>query len=175
MLWTYQFPPFVLILSFIIGSYLEYRYNHKSYGYDSAADKKCCHLFFLLSFYCRVLCYEHSVDYRSACYRYESDAENCEAYHIVFSFRLVSFVLLYIVLLVICQRTVNVTTVIAVRQTAAIPQSNMWSPPFVLYLFCLSENVCCDCKSSENYYHSNADNHFWFPPFLLFSFAVILS
>ena len=121
----YDFPPFVLILSFIIGSYLEYRYDHKSYGYDSAADKKCCHLFFLLSFYCRVLCYEHSVDYRSACYRYESDAENCEAYHIVFSFRLVSFVLLYIVLLVICQRTVNVTTVIAVRQTTAIPQSNM--------------------------------------------------
>lgn len=42
----YDFPPFVLILSFIIGSYLEYRYDHKSYGYDSAADKKCCHLFF---------------------------------------------------------------------------------------------------------------------------------
>ena len=96
----YDFPPFVLIWSFIIGSYLEYRYDHKSYGYDSAADKKCCHLFFLLSFYCRVLCYEHSVDYCSACYRYESDAENCKAYHIVFSFRLVSFVILYIVLFI---------------------------------------------------------------------------
>ncbi len=55
MLWTYQFPPFVLILSFIIGSYLEYWYDQKSYGYDSAADKKCCHLISLLSF--SLVCY----------------------------------------------------------------------------------------------------------------------
>ena len=96
----YDFPPFVLIWSFIIGSYLEYRYDHKSYGYDSAADKKCCHLFFLLSFYCRVLCYEHSVDYCSACYCYESDAEYCKAYHIICSFLLVLFVILYIVLFI---------------------------------------------------------------------------
>lgn len=83
----YDFPPFVLIWSFIIGSYLEYRYDHKSYGYDTAADKKCCHLFS--------------------------------------SFR------------------------------------------FCIYLF-LSENVSCDSKSSECYYHSDADNHFWFLLFCCF-------
>ena len=50
-------------------------------------------------------------------------------YHLLLSFSIVC----YIIYSVVYQRTVNVITVIAVRHTAAIPQSNMWFPPFVSF------------------------------------------
>ena len=52
-------------------------------------------------------------------------------YHFLLSFSIVC----YIIYSVVYQRTVNVITVIAVRHTAAIPQSNMWFPPFVSFFF----------------------------------------
>ena len=58
-------------------------------------------------------------------------------YHLLLSFSIVC----YIIYSVVYQRTVNVITVIAVRHTAAIPQSNMWFPHFVDIIFFCQPNM----------------------------------